>query len=323
MNLPLRLVTIVLFMLGGAFFAGMETGVIAVNRLRLHHLVQHRVPGATLLERFLARPELLLGTTLTGTNLCYVAISVLAASLATDLVGRAGPWIASLLSTVGILVFCEYLPKSWFQGFPAHRTLPFARPLWAASRVLAPLSFIVTRTVGLLMPGGASADGAAEPRLTRDELLHLTREGEQTGALTPAESRMIHGVFELGGKTCGEIMVPRERMICVNHDRPADDLLAMARERSVSRFPVLHAGDGRFVGIVNIFDVLADAGAGARQVRDYMGHPQFTAAGTQVDRVLPRMRVTRQPMMLVTDERFEVVGLVTLDDVLDEIVGYV
>jgi putative hemolysin len=316
----LQLVLILLCVAGSAFFAGLETGVISINRLRLRHLVQHRVPGARILEDFLRRPEVLLGTTLIGTNLCHVAVAVLAASLASRTGLPGAPALAGIAATIVLLILGEYIPKAWFRGFPSYRTLPFARALWVASWILLPLRWGLAGLVRLLS-GRHLPTPENQPLITREEFLHLTREGGETGALSPVETRMIKGVIQMSGTRCSDIMIPRDRMSWVERSTPMADLLDLARREELSRFPVWDPTAHRFVGVVNVFDVLADEAPDAKTAESYMRHPQFVAGHTLADHVMPRMRVTRQPLMLVTDEKGEVTGVVTLDDVLSVIVG--
>ena len=110
-------------------------------------------------------------------------------------------------------------------------------------------------------------------------------------------------------------------MVYIRQDAPVAELLELARAREINRFPVQDPEKKAFVGIVHIFDVLADANSADKQVRDYMRPCQFVADHAPVDHILPRMRVTRQHMILVTDDRFEVIGLVTLEDVVGEVIG--
>ncbi len=320
-DIVLRLLLIIGCLAFTAFFAGIETGIISINRLRLRHLVAHRVRGAAILEQFLRRPEVLLGTTLVGTNLCTGFATVLANSLADRIPWPLATALVNLSVTLVILVFCEYLPKAWFQSFPSHRSLPFARLLGACAWVLTPLRVGITSVVHRLLPIRRVETAGAQPFLTREELVHLTREGAQTGALTPEETRMIHSVLELGGKACVQVMVPRDKMVVVEETLPIAALLDQARAQEFNRYPVWNPEKKKFTGIVHIFDVLRDAEWTGKVVRDYMKPPQFVAGRILVDHLMPRMRVTRQPMMLVNDDRFEVIGLITLEDVLTEIVG--
>ncbi len=310
---------IVACLAGSAFFAGLETGVVAVNRLRLRHLVQHRVPGARFVEDFLREPDRLLGTTLIGTNLCHVVMTVAASSLALHLRLPAAEAVAATVTTLVLLVFGEYLPKAWFQAFPAYRTLPFARALWLASRLFQPLHALL----GILTRPFLRADDAdaAPPLLTREEFVHLANEGARAGILSPAEVRMITGVMSIGGIRCRDIMVPRDRVVAVDAGTPVPALLDLARTTGHSRFPVRDPARDAFVGIVNIYDVLADEGAEAQTVDAYARSPQLVSDYDLADHVMPRMRVARQPLMLVVSSAGEVVGIVTLEDVLAVVVG--
>ena len=129
----LQLLLLLVCLAGTAFFAGVETGLISINRLRLRHLVRHKVPGAEILQDFLKRTDYLLGTTLVGTNLFTVTASVIAASLGARWFGAVGTSISDAFITLILLVVCEYIPKARFQAFPARRTLPFANLLkWSA-----------------------------------------------------------------------------------------------------------------------------------------------------------------------------------------------
>ena len=305
----------------GAFFAGVETGVISINRLRLQHLVRRQVPGAKTIRHFLTHSDLLLGTTLIGTNLSYVVSAVLAASLGRRLYGAAGAAAAGLLLVVVVLVFCEYIPKAWFQAAPARRTLPCAGLLRAAAWILRPFSFLVNLIIRWALPR-RDAKGVEDKMLvTREELLHLAREGERSGVLTKHESEMIHGVFDLTHKTCGALMTPRDKMAFVPATAAPAEILALARVREFNRLPVYDSDQKSFVGVVHVFDVLADDAPAGKTAADYLRPPQLVAAYLPVDHLLPRMRVTRSPLFLVTDDRYEVIGLITLEDVLREVTG--
>ena len=306
---------------GAAFFAGVETGVISINRLRLQHLVRRNVPGAKTIRHFLTHSDLLLGTTLIGTNLLHVVSAVLAASIGQHLYGAAGAAAAGLLLLVVTLVCCEYIPKAWFQAAPARRTLPFAPLLRAAAWILRPLSFLVNLVVRSTLPRRDAKEVEDKMLVSREELLHLAREGAQSGVLTKHESEMIHGVFELTHKTCASLMTPRDKMASVPATATPEEILALARVREFNRLPVYDPDQKSFVGVVHVFDVLADDAPAGKTAADYLRPPQLVASYLPVDHLLPRMRVTRLPLFLVTDDRYEVIGLITLEDVLREITG--
>ena len=312
---------LVLCLAGSAFFAGVETGVISINRLRLQHLVRRHVRGAQIIRHFLTHSDLLLGTTLIGTNLLHVVSAVLAASIGHRLFGAAGAAAAGVLLLLVTLVCCEYIPKAWFQAAPARRTLPFAALLRVASWILRPFSFLVNLVVRWALPRRDAKEVEDKMLVSREELLHLAREGEQSGVLTRHESEMIHGVFELTHKTCATLMTPRDKMAVVPATATPEEILALARGREFNRLPVLDPVQKAFVGVVHVFDVLADDAPAGKTAADYMRPPQLVASYLPVDHLLPRMRVTRLPLFLVTDDRYEVIGLITLEDVLREVTG--
>ena len=316
-----QLILIAFCLLGAAFFAGMETGIIAINRLRLQHLARRQVRGAIIIRNFLAHPDRLLGTTLTATNLLYVISSVTAASMGRQIYGAVGTAVAGALLVVLILIFCEYIPKAFFQAAPARRVLPLAHLLQAAAWVLRPLTFLVTTLLRWVMPRDVARQVEGRMMVSREELLHLAREGARSGVLTPHESEMIHGVFDLTHKTCETLMTPREKMAFVPSSATAKEILALARQREFNRLPVYDASQKSFVGVVHVFDILSDETQDGKTAADYMRAPQLVASHLPIDHLLPRMRVTRLPLFLVTDERYEVIGLITLEDVLREVTG--
>ena len=320
MSLPLILFLMLLGLVGAAFFSGIETGLVALNRLRLHHLVRRRIRGAETLQYFVQNPDRLLGTTLVGTNLCVTVASTLAVLVGEHVAGHTGATLATIAMTFTILVFAEYVPKAWFQAFPARRSLPMA-PLLKISRwILSPLSVPLMFVVRAVIPMRTSPQ-TREPHITRDEILHLVTEGRASGMLTPAEHKMIHEVIALQTKTCRQIMTPRERVVFVKTTSSVSEIIELARKVEFNRYPVYDEEKKKFVGILHIFDPLADPDAENKKATDFMRPAQFVGDYLPVDHILPRMRVTQQPMMLVTDDRFEVVGIVTQEDVLDEVVG--
>lgn len=312
---------LLLCLAGAWFFSGIETGLISINRLRLQHLVRRKVRGARTLQFFLQNPDTLLGTTLVGTNICVTVASTIAVAMGADAFGAEGAFAASAVMTLVLLVFCEYFPKAFFQSAPAARSLPFAPILRASRYALMPIGAPLMFLIRLLIPLRRAQEESAQPLITRDEIVHLAGEGKTSGILTQAEHKMIHEVIQLTAKTCREIMTPRDRMTFVQADTTVPEMLNVAREKVVNRFPVYDPAEKRFIGIVHIFDILADDNSAGKKARDYMRPPQFVADYTPVDHVLPRMRVTRQPLVIVTDDRFEVIGIVTLEDVLGEILG--
>ena len=319
--MTLHLLFLLFCLLGAAFAAGIETGIISMNRLRLQHQLRRRVPGARTVRWFLERPDILLSTSLLATNLFHVAAAVAAARIGHRLAGVPGATAAGVLLAIVILVACEYVPKAWFQASPSSRVLPFAPLLRAMAFALAPLVWLLNAALRLLPSRTRSSPDAARLLVSREELLYLAREGVQSGVLTPHETQMIHGVVDLTHKTCASLMTPLDRVASVPASAAVPDFLSIARKTAYSRFPVYDVAKKTFTGVVNLFDVLSDPSPAGKTVATYARPLQLVASYLPADHLLPRMRVTRSPLFLVTDARYEIVGLITLEDVLAEITG--
>jgi CBS domain containing-hemolysin-like protein len=316
------LLIILLCMILQALFSGLETGVISIHRMRLRHSVKQGEKSAEVLTGFLENTDRLLGTTLVGTNICVVVTSTVAAGLAVRLVGDWGETLSSAVVSVALLVCCEYLPKAWFHSKPLERCSPYAGFLRIAESILHPLSAAIMAITRLFLPGPSTAFSKSDPFVTREELKELAQEGAQSGVLSPRESRMIRRVFELSGKRSDQIMIPLEGMTYVKSDSLISEFLDIARESDFTRFPVLDEEKNSFVGILNVYHVLSNPTISDRTTAgDLARPPLFIPAGMPVDDVLPRLRGSRHPMCLVRAESGRTVGMLTIEDILKQIVG--
>ena len=305
-----------------AFFAGIETGVISIHRMRLRHFVRQGSSHASLLQAYVQDFDRLLGTTLVGTNICLVVASVSAASIGQRYLGPAGEAISTLIMTIIMLVFCEYIPKAWFHARPLERCQRFVGLLRIAELLFLPVSFAIIRLTRLLTGGTRKTFGKPDPFITREDLKLLAREGERDGVLSPKERVMIQRVIELPAKTARDIMVPREEIIFATTEMDVTDALALARKSRVTRLPVYDRAADRFIGILNVFHLLAGGQSLANRTLSELARPPLSIPHTMpADDILPRMRGARHPLCLVTDQDSTVLGLISTEDVLSTIVG--
>ncbi|MFO7870547.1 MAG: hemolysin family protein [Kiritimatiellia bacterium] len=318
------LLILLVCMAGSAFFSGIETGIISIHRMRLQHLVRKGSYGARVLEHFLQNPDQLLGTTLVGTNICNVTISVVAASAAVALIGRWGETVSTAVMTVVVLIWCEFLPKAWFHARPLERCRRFSRVLRVSELVLRPLAVSVTWLAKWIVPGAAPALSRSGPSVSKEVLKVLARDGERNGVLSRSEREMIHRVIELSTKTAREIMVPRSRITMVRADTPVSRFYDIARDSGYTRMPVYDGGRDKFTGVVNVFYVLSlQPGDMDKPVSEFARPPLIIPEDMPVDEIFPRLRRFRQPMCLVAagGKDPDVIGLMTTEDVLEQIVG--
>lgn len=313
---------IVICMVGAAFFAGIETGAISINRLRLKHRAEQGARWAIILDEFREQPDHLLGTTLVGVNICMVAASIEAAYIGHSLLGQWGEAAAGVAMTILILIFCEYIPKAWFQSEPLERCRPFAQPLRLAYLVLHPIIAAVNIITSLFIPETKTFKTGGKPIVTKDELDLLATESAAHGELSPRQRIMIHRVVELATRTVREIMVPRPKIVFVNSDSSAFAFLKKARETGFSRMPIFDSAAGKYTGVLNLYDVLAaPSGQYAHDVTRFARAPTFIPETTPITEVFPRLRVARQPLCLVVNAQNEVTGLISTEDVIQCVVG--
>lgn len=318
----LQLLVIMLGLIGAAFYAGIETGIISIHRMRLEHSVRRGAKGTDKLQGYLDNPDRLLGTTLVGTNICIVVISIVSAGMAVRFLGEWGETVSSAVMALVILVGCEYLPKAWFLSRPLDRCSRFVGILRLSELILLPVSNVVIWLTKWLIPGPSKSFSAPVPMVTKEDLKTLAMEGEEGGELSARERFMIHRVFELSHKRAREVMVPRSRMTIVDSDVALSAFFDKARESGFTRFPVYDKLNNEFTGIINVFFVLSTPEAQhSRPTGDFLRPPLFIRDDMPVDDILPRLRRSRQPMCLVIDNNGDVTGLITIEDILKEIVG--
>lgn len=306
-----------------AFFAGMETGLISLNKVRLRHEVERKNRHAILINGFVENTDRLLGTTLAGSTLCNVLIAVTGSALAVRWFGEGFvvDLTTMLISSVVVLIFAEITPKALFRQYPHRLCLTFADVLTATAWMLAPLVWLIGVLMHLLARfGGHTGEKPASFFVTREELKHLAKEGEVGGALTAEERRMIHGVFDFPYKTVHEIMTPLARTVTVAPTTNVAELLDISERTGYARLPV-RVGE-RIVGIVNAYEILFNAvppnGTTAQTV---MQKPQCVLSTDRINRVLPVLRASRNPMCIVVNPEGRATGIITIEDIVEEIVG--
>ncbi|HUK82555.1 MAG TPA: CNNM domain-containing protein [Verrucomicrobiae bacterium] len=312
----------VLGILGSAFFSGIETGLISLNRVRLRHEVERKNRRAMILNVFVENTERLLGTTLVGNNLANVLVAVVASAVATRSFGES-TWAGLAATAVAsslLLIFGEIVPKMLFRHYAHRLCATCADLLNGAAWLFAP----IVGALGLLMRAITRLSGGREqPRsffVTREELKLLAKEGEAVGALTSEEREMIHGVFDFPYKTVQEVMMPLSRTVTVTQDTAVVELFHISQRTGYARFPV-REGD-KIVGVANVYEILFEGTTREGQtVRDVMQQPKFVLATDRINHVLPVLRASRSPISIVLNTDNRPLGIITIEDIVEEIVG--
>lgn len=317
---------ILLFLVASAFYSGIETGIISIPLTRTKHLKSENIKNSGILDMFRSNTDRLLGTTLVGTNISTVSATVLASALTLKYSTPENHTLIELIVSIAmtgiILVFCEYVPKAWFCSRPTARSLRLIKPLYVSSVVLYPLSALVLYITKWIVKGHGDSITAASFSHSKDELKKLASEGEEKGSLSSDETEMIHNVFELSDKQAKDIMVPRDQFVTISKDASISEFYKKAKESSFTRMPVFDKKADDYIGIINVFYVIADKKPEhEKTVSEFVRRPLYVPEYMPVDEIFPRLRLYRQPMCLVQDKNDKVIGLITTENILEEIVG--
>jgi Mg2+/Co2+ transporter CorB len=306
-----------------AFFSGSETALMTLNRYRLRHLKNKGHPGAVRAHRLLARPDRLIGLILLGNNFVNILASSLATIIALRLGGEAAIAIAAGLLTLVILIFAEVAPKTLAALHPERLAFPAAFGYGPLLRLLYPLVWVVNIVANaILKQFGVSPEDSGGQLLSQEELRTLVMEA---GAMIPkGHQRMLLSILDLGKATVEEIMIPRNEVDGLDIEDPMDEIIQQLKISAYSRLPLFEGGIDTMIGMVHIrnaMHALAEGELSKAKLREIAEEPYYIPEGTQLNRQLLNFQREKRRIGLVVDEYGDLLGLLTLADVLEEIVG--
>lgn len=306
-----------------AFFSSSETGLISLNRYRLRHLAKAKHRGAVRASRLLERPDRLIGLILLGNNFVNVLASSLATIIGLKLLGETGIALAAALLTLALLIFGEVAPKTLAALHPERIAFPAAFILEPLLKVFYPLVWIVNMIAnGILRLFGLSPNQVSAHHLSSEELRTIVNEA---GAMIPRRhQKMLLSILDLEKVTVEDIMVPRNEIVGIDLENDWDEILVQLTNSQYTRQPVYRESIDNVVGIVHLRQITQLLLAGTFTRDDLMKalrEPYFIPEGTPLNKQLINFQRMKQRTGLVVDEYGDIQGLVTLEDILEEIVG--
>jgi len=318
-----ELLIIVIALILAALAASAETSLTSISRVRLRTLVEQKVPQAILIDRMHRDPNAYLSTILIFNTVAIIVASSAATLLALRLYReRVAEWLVSLLLSLVVLVLCEITPKTLALQRAERVALRLARLVAAATWVMRPVVFVltaVTRLILRILGGRAQVRG---PFVTEEELKMLVSVGEEEGVLEEEEREMIHGIFEMGDMRVREVMVPRTDLVAIEVNEPVEKAVELVTKHGHTRIPVYEGGLDHIIGVLYAKDLLRAVVRGEQKtLRDIARKPYFTPESNKVQDVLRDLRKNRVHMAIVVDEYGGTAGAVTIEDIIEEIVG--
>ena len=320
----LRFLLLAFLVLCGAFFGAAETALFAASRLALRRMRDGGDRRAHLAHQLLEDPGHLLTTLLAGNTIANVGSSVVATSIALSLLGRrAGEIVAFLGTTVLVLIFAEIAPKTLAVRYADRFALNVAGTVRAVSVVLTPLVRLLSLAgTAIVRPFGGAITPHA-PLVTEDQLRFLVQVGEEEGVIEEEEREMIHSIFEFGDTLVREVMRPRVDIVAVPAKATINEALGLMMESGHSRLPLYEGSVDHIVGVVYVRDLLPALRQGRldQPVGEVQRPPFFVPDAKKVDELFREMQGRKISMAIVVDEYGGTAGVVTMEDLLEEIVG--
>jgi putative hemolysin len=303
-----------------AFFSGSEIALISASRRRLRHWAEQGDGGAAKALKLLERPERLVATTLLGSNLSEISNSILVTAFLVETLGSRGEILAMLLLPPTILILAEITPKSIGRQHPDRLARRLGPILWVISWVFYPLTFIFAGlSRGVLWLTGARRSSQL-PFISREDLRLVVTESGPEVDLEREERLFIHRILQFSLRTVKEVMVPLIRVTAIPDTLTMGQALEEIHNSHFSRLPVYHHRIDNLVGIVHDFDLLGEDNLD-RSVRSIMRSVTYVPELKKIDRLLTEMQRQGNHMAIVVDEYGGAVGIVTIEDLLEEIVG--
>lgn len=316
---------LLLLLLCSAFFSSAETAFMTVNKIRMRSLAEENVSNAVTVCKLIEEPSKLLSTILIGNNIVNILTSSLATVLATNYFGSAAIGIVTGILTVMVLLFGEITPKSMATYHAEKMSLSYARIVYFLTRLLTPAIFIINKlSDGLLIL--MRIDPKKKPAtMTEKELLTIVDVSHEEGVIETEEHEMITNVVDFGDTMVKDIMTPRVEVCCVKQDVTYEELVEKFQEDKYTRLPVYEESVDEIVGIISIKDIFFYKQEHKKEdgfsIEECMREPYFTYEFKKTSELLRSMKLESVSIAIVLDEYGSMVGVVTMEDLLEEIVG--
>ena len=315
------IIILILLIAGSAFFSASETALTSLSKIRLRNMVEENVKNADKIQKLVNNPNKLLSSILIGNNLVNNAAASLTTMIAVSMLGgQSGVGAATMVITIIILIFGEITPKTLAAQNSEKISFRVVKMISGIVVILTPVVKILNViTNGLIrLLGGNVTEKTLT--ITEAELKTMVNVSHEEGVLEVDERRMINNVFDFGDSKAKDVMTPRTDMVCVEDDTTYDEIVAIFKEERFSRLPVYHESVDNIVGILYVKDIIFIDEKNFK-ITEYMREPFFTYESKSISELFSEMRSNRIPAAIILDEYGGTSGFVTIEDMVEEIVG--
>ncbi len=303
-----------------AFFSATETAFTSVNMIRIRTMAEEGDQKAAAAVRLAENYDRMLSTILIGNNLVNIALSSLTTVMATNLFGDAGVAVATGITTLVILTFGEILPKSWAKENSERLVLLFAEPLRLCTLLLYPLSTFFIWLKGVFRKKGE--EGGKAPSITEQELMYMVGAIQEEGVLEEQEKDLVQSALEFDETTVQEILTPRVNLVALDIEEEQGEIIKTATGKKFSRIPVYEDTIDNIVGVVQSREILKRSVQGRPiRLKNLMAKPMYIHRTMKISRLLGEFQRKKNHIAVVMDDYGGTLGIVTMEDLLEELVG--
>ncbi len=318
-----KVVILIVCLVLSALFSSSETALMSLGKIRVKQMVENRERGADRVNRLLRDPNKLLSGILIGNNLVNIGASSLATSLSIDAFGNTGVGIATGVMTLLILIFGEITPKSLAAQNSKKLSIKLSGFVQFIITVFTPVSFVLSQITNFLVKMLGGEVDKSQPFFTEEEFKTIVNVGHKEGVLDVEEKDIIYNVFDFGDSRVHDVMTPRTEMVSIDVELPYEEVIRVISQEQYSRIPVYEDNVDNIIGILYVKDLLILENKQQTQfyLKNYIRPPYFTYEFKSIKELFKEMRTNRIHMAIVVDEYGGTEGIVTIEDLIEEIVG--
>lgn len=320
--LLVQLVVLIILLMGSAFFSASETALMSISKIDARHMVDQNLKNAKIVSKLVEDPNKLLGSILVGNNIVNIGASSLATVVATKLFGSTGAGIATGVMTILVLIFGEITPKSLSTQKAQQVACFVSRPIALMILIFNPLVQVLMFISNLIIRLFGGKIDTTKPFITTDELKTIVTVSHEEGVIEEEEKEMIYNVFGFGDSYTKDVMIPRTDMIALDVNATYDEIIETYKQEQFSRMPVYQESHDNIIGVIYMKDLLLKQfDPKDFVITDFLRDVYFVHEFKRIDELFKEMRSKKIGMAIVVDEYGGTSGIVTLEDLIEEIVG--
>ncbi|MDU1202203.1 MAG: hemolysin family protein [Clostridiales bacterium] len=319
----LQIGLLIVLLLGSGFFSASETSLMSLSKIRIRYMEEEGVKGAKLVSSLIEKSSDLLSSILVGNNVVNIAATSVSTSLFISIFGDGGVAIATAVMTVLVLIFGEITPKTIAANSPEKIAVIVSKPISIIMKITKPIVWVFNLLTGIIFKIMGIENDGVKPFITEEELKAMVNVSHEEGVLEIEEREIINNVFQFGDMQAKEAMIQRLDMVAVNIEDSYDEIIELFKSEKLSRLPVYQESIDDIVGILNIKDIifLSDEEIQNFNIKNYVREAFFTYEFKKITQLLEEMKKEKSQMAIVVDEYGGTAGLLTIEDLVEVIVG--